>query len=321
MPIGRHLGDDEMLTASHLHHDDSDPETSIFAAPPINPLREAAAYESLWLSDGAWFKSIAELFVQNVGAVPSELVPPATTDEIYAKLYALLRDRLPNVGIRVHGAGEYPAKLRDADHPVELLYYRGNWELVSTRGVAVVGTRDPSPDGAENARRIARMLVKNDFTVVSGLAKGIDTAAHTASLEAGGRTIAVIGTPLSEVYPKENADLQEQIARHHLLVSQVPFLRYENQHYKANSLFFPARNVTMSALTEATVIVEAGNTSGTLVQARAALAQGRKLFILDSCFRNPSLTWPERLEAKGAIRVTRPSQIIEELGGEPSRED
>lgn len=302
-----------MLSASQMRHDDQALEASIFAAPPIAPLREAAAYESLWLNEGAWFKSIAELFAQNAGAVPSELVPSATADEVYSQLKAILQDRLLDLGVRVHGAGEYPSKLRDADHPVELLYYRGNWELVSTRGVAVVGTRNPSTEGLENARRIARMLVKSDFTVVSGLAKGIDTAAHTAALDAGGRTIGVIGTPLFDSYPKENADLQERIALRHLIVSQVPFLRHKNQHFKANSLFFPARNITMSALTEATVIVEASDTSGTLVQARAAIDQGRKLFILDSCFRDSSLTWPGRLEAKGAIRVTRPSQIIEEL--------
>jgi DNA processing protein len=303
-----------MLTASTMRHDD-EIESSIFAAAPISPLREAAAYESLWLSEGAWFKSVAELFDRNPGAVPSELVPAETTDAVYARLRGLLGDRMAEVGVRVHGAGEYPQRLRDSDHPVELLYYRGNWELVSTPAVAVVGTRDPSVEGADNAKRVARMLVKAGITVVSGLAKGIDTAAHTAALEADGKTIAVIGTSLFESYPRENAELQELIAKRHLLISQVPFLRYKNQHYKANSLFFPARNVTMSALTQATVIIEAGNTSGTLVQARAALAQGRKLFILDSCFRNPALNWPAKFEAKGAIRVTRPSQIIEELGG------
>jgi DNA processing protein len=303
-----------MLTASTRRHEEEF-ESSIFAAAPISPLREAAAYESLWLSEGAWFKSVAELFDRNPGAVPSELVPSETTDAVLASLRGLLGDRIGEFGVRVHGAGEYPQRLRDSDHPVELLYYRGNWELVSTPAVAVVGTRDPSLEGADNAKRVARMLVKAGITVVSGLAKGIDTAAHTATLEAGGKTIAVIGTSLFESYPRENFELQETIAKNHLLISQVPFLRYKNQHYKANSLFFPARNVTMSALTQATVIVEAGNTSGTLVQARAALAQGRKLFILDSCFRNPDLTWPAKYEAKGAIRVTRPSQIVEELAG------
>lgn len=302
-----------MFNASYMQHDEESHE-SLFAAPPIVPLREAAAYESLWLEDGAWFKNIAELFARNPGAVPSELVPSAITNSMLDSLFALLGPRLGEVGVRVHGAGEYPVRLREADHPVELLYYRGNWELVDTPAVAVVGTRDPSEEGAENARRISRALVRAGITVVSGLAKGIDTAAHTAAIDAGGRTIAVIGTSLFESYPRENVALQDRIAREHLLISQVPFLRYKRQHYKANSLFFPARNVTMSALTEATIIVEAGNTSGTLVQARAALAQGRKLFILESCFRNPALTWPQKYAEKGAIRVSTPSQIIKELG-------
>lgn len=289
--------------------------SSVFAAPPIELRREMAAYESLWLQKGAWFKNIAQLFKENPRAVPSELVPALEVRDTWRRLLEVVgAERLREVGVRVHGAGEYPAKLREADHPVELLYYRGNWELVDTRGVAVVGTRSPSAEGELNARRIATALVRHDFTVVSGLARGIDSAAHGAALEAGGRTVAVIGTPLFDYYPKENRGLQELLAKDHLVISQVPFLRYKQQHYKANSLFFPARNVTMSALTEATVIVEAGNTSGTLVQARAALAQGRKLFILDSCFRNKELSWPAKYEAKGAVRVRNVTEIMEVLG-------
>jgi len=287
---------------------------SIFPAQPIIPRREIAAYESLWLNDGVWFKNMAELFEKNPSAVPSELVSLGALEEAWSALVDLLgEERIQQIGVRIHGAGEYPERLRDAEHPIELVYYRGNWELVDTPSVAVVGTRGASTEGLEIARRIARSLVKHNFTVVSGLAKGIDTAAHTAAIEAGGRTIAVIGTPLFESYPKENSDLQERIAQDHLLVSHVPFLRYKKQHYKSNSLFFPARNVTMSALTKATVIVEAGNTSGTLVQARAALAQGRKLFILESCFRNRDLTWSERFLTRGAIRVSKPAEIIEAL--------
>ena len=295
---------------------------SIFSEAPIRPRVEFAAYESLWLSSGVWFKNLAELFDQNPDAVPSELVPEKTVEETWKTLLELLgEDRIHQLGLRVHGAGEYPSKLRDADHPVEVLYYRGNWELADTPSVAVVGTREPSQEGVEIARRIARSLVSHGYTVTSGLAKGIDTAAHTAALEAGGRTIAVIGTPIFDAYPKSNSELQELIAREHLLISQVPFLRYRQQHFKANSLFFPARNITMSALTQATVIVEAGNTSGTLVQARAALAQGRKLFILDSCFRNSELTWPAKFLAKGAIRVGKASEIIKALSDAPSSSD
>lgn len=300
---------------------DSTLEAQLFAALPIDPRREMAAYESLWLGDGAWFGRLAELFRRYPGAVPSELVPAQEVDEVHRRLADHLGHRLNEIGVRVHGAGEYPMRLRDADHPVELIYYRGNWDLVFTPSVAVVGTRVPSDEGERNARRIATALVRHGYTVVSGLARGVDTAAHLAAIEAGGRTIAVIGTPLFETYPRENEGLQEKIAEQYLLVSQVPFLRYKQQHYKANSLFFPARNVTMSALTEATVIVEAGNTSGTLIQAKAALAQGRKLFILESCFRNAELTWPAKFEKLGAIRVQNVSQILKALKDDAGRAD
>lgn len=287
---------------------------SVFAASPIELRREMAAYEALWLNDGAWFKRIAELFASNPQRLPSELVPREEVLCTWKRLLETLgREKLRQTGVRVYGGGEYPSRLREADHPIEVLYYRGNWEFAETRCVAIVGTRTPTTEGLEKAARIAKALVRENITVVSGLARGIDTAAHTATVEAGGRTIAVIGTPLYESYPKENAELQEQIGLQHLLISQVPFLRYRQQHYKANSLFFPARNVTMSALTEATIIVEAGNTSGTLVQARAALAQGRKLFILDSCFRDRSLTWPKKYAAQGAIRVKSVTEIIKAL--------
>jgi DNA processing protein len=167
----------------------------------------------------------------------------------------------------------------------------------------VVGTRKPTDTAIKQARRLGRALVERDFTVVSGLATGIDTAAHTAAIEADGRTVAVIGTPLGVYYPPENRELQNRIANDFLLISQVPVLRYAKQAVPQNRLFFPERNVTMSALTEATIIVEAGETSGTLTQARAALHQGRKLLILDSLFRRDDLTWPATYEQRGAIRV------------------
>lgn len=286
----------------------------LFTAAPIVPQTEMSAYESLWKGQGAWFANIAELFRQNPNALPSELVPEPEVTRTWQELVALVgEERLRSVGVRVNGAGEYPKKLRDADHPVEVLYYQGNWELVETPSVAVVGTREPSDEGALNAGRIAHSLSKAGFTVVSGLAKGIDTAAHSAAIAAGGKTIAVIGTSLIDYYPKENRALQDEIAKRFLVISQVPFLRYKHQNYKTNRLFFPARNVTMSALTQATVIVEAGNTSGTLVQARAALAQGRKLFILESCFRKPELTWPQRFEKLGAVRIKNVSHLMDEL--------
>jgi DNA processing protein len=285
------------------------------ALAPISPQREMGAYEALWLEHGATFKTLAERFAADPSALPSDFVSRALADQCASDVMKRLKGAgVHRFGVRINHAGDYPTKLRVAKHPVELLYYQGAWEFTETRCVAVVGSRGASEEGLRRASRLARELVDRDFTVVSGLANGIDTAAHTAALDRGGRTIAVIGTPLGENYPKENVELQQRIAQDHLLISQVPVLRYAQQDWRQNRLFFPERNVTMSALTEATIIVEAGETSGTLTQATAALAQGRKLFILDSCFQRPEIKWPAKFEAKGAVRVKTPEDIWSALG-------
>jgi DNA processing protein len=285
-----------------------------FADRAVSPKRELGAYEALWAREGTWFKSLAEQFRAHTGAVPSDFVPTAEIEKYSRLALGAIRDaEIQHFGIRIHGAGDYPEKLRDADHPVELLYFQGLWDIVNTPCVAVVGTREPSNDGKLRAAKLVRMLVADGFTVVSGLARGIDTVAHTTAIGAGGLTIAVLGTPITEYYPPENRTLQQHIADKHLVISQVPIVRYSQQHVRANSYFFPARNATMSALTEATIIVEAGETSGTLVQARHALKQKRKLFILESCFQNPSLQWPEAFGKQGAIRVAEYDDIKRHL--------
>ena len=270
----------------------------------VSPFREMGAYETMWCEPKATFASLARRFAQSPRGLPSDFV----SQEEALECASYVKDRFEQAdvrqfGVRVQGAGEYPLQLRDAAHPIALLYYQGWWDLVDSPSVAVVGTRKPSKEGLARTRRLVNELVADDYTVVSGLAAGVDTMAHKTAIDEGGRTIAVIGTPLSHSYPRENADLQRHIAENFLLVSQVPLKRYEERDYRYNRSFFPERNVTMSALTEATIIVEASETSGTLFQARAAIRQGRKLFILDSCFQNPQLTWPARFEARGAIRV------------------
>jgi DNA processing protein len=280
----------------------------------ISPRRELGAYESLWLEKGASFKSIAAKFATDPSALPSDFVSPSAAEQCAVEVMRILKaEGIHRFGIRVNHAGDYPASLRDAKHPIELLYYQGAWELTETRCVAVVGSREPSEDGSKRAERLARELTARNFTVVSGLAAGIDTAAHLAAMESG-RTIAVLGTPLGSYYPRQNRELQDKIAREFLVISQVPVLRYRRQGVPQNRLFFPERNVTMSALTEATVIVEAGETSGTLTQARAALHQRRKLFILDSCFDRTDISWPAHFERRGAIRVREPEDIWKALG-------
>lgn len=289
---------------------------AVLSSKPISPSREMGAYEALWAHQKATFKTIADCFRNSPDAMPSELV---SEDEIHTALLKvqdeIARTRVQDFGVRVHGSEDYPDRLRDAAHPIELLYYRGWWDLIdSPKRIAVVGSRNVSEEGIRRTRKLVKLLVQDGYTIVSGLAKGVDTAAHMTAIENGGSTIAVIGTPITEYYPPENKELQDLIAEKFLLVSQVPIWRYAKQDYRSNRLFFPERNATMSAVAQATVIVEASDTSGTLAQARAALQQGRKLFILDNCFRDPKLTWPARFQEQGAIRVTGIDDIKAALG-------
>jgi DNA protecting protein DprA len=168
------------------------------------------------------------------------------------------------------------------------IYAAGDVSLLKKPCVSIVGTRDVSEEGAKRARRLARELCNAGVVVVSGLAKGVDTAALSAAIEAGGRTVAVIGTPLSKAYPAENARLQEEIYASHLLLT--PFREGETV-FKSN---FPKRNRVMAAISDATVIIEASDTSGTLHQAAECQRLGRWLFIAKSVVDDDSLTWPKR---------------------------
>ena len=291
-------------------------ELQDFAQRAVSPFLELGAYEALWDEQSTSFKTLANLFAKRVGTIPSDFVERSRAFSYANEVHARLKDAgIKSYGVRVHGAGEYPERLRVADHPVALLYFQGWWELVnSPRSVAVVGTRSPTAEGLARTRNLVKALLQDDFTIVSGLATGVDTAAHTTAIEQGGRTIAVLGTPLSRAYPASNSRLQNEIAANHLLISQVPVKRYENPiNPTVNNFFFPERNVTMSALTDATIIIEAGDTSGTLVQARHALKQGRKLFILESNFRNSEIKWPHAYEERGAIRVAEYDDVRRHL--------
>ena len=282
----------------------------------ISPFLEMGAYEALWSREGMSFRKIAEMRSGPESSL-SDFVDKSEAYDFANRAHSLIAESgTGEFGVRVYGTWEYPEKLLDASYPLELLYFQGFWDLAYAKSVSVVGTRRPSAEGIADAGRIVKDLVDDGFTIVSGLASGIDTAAHTAAIESGGQTIGVIGTPISETYPKENADIQRRIARDYLLISQVPVLRYSHQGPRANRLFFPQRNITMSALSEATIIVEAGERSGTLVQAGAALEQKRKLFILDRCFHDGTAAWPEKFIRRGGIRVADYEDIRRHLVSE-----
>lgn len=175
------------------------------------------------------------------------------------------------------------------------------------RRVAVVGSRDATPAGIRRAQRLARELAARDVVVVSGLARGIDAAAHRAAMAAGGRTIAVIGTPLDRCYPREHAPLQAQIAAEHLLIS--PFA--EPSPVRRSN--FAQRNQVIAELSHAAVVVEAQDNSGSLYVPREMLRLGRPTFFCASALANASIAWPRNLQRCGAVALRDTEQIIHVL--------
>jgi DNA processing protein len=184
----------------------------------------------------------------------------------------------------------------------ESLFVAGDIELLkSGPRVSIIGTRQPSSEGVKRATQLARTLSERHVVVVSGLAEGIDTAAHQGALKNKGRTIAVLGTPLDQSYPKKNEGLQKEIIRDNLAVSQFP------SGYPVRPASFPMRNHTMALISHATVIVEAGEGSGTLHQGWEALRLGRPLFLMESLFKNGKLKWPAEMVSYGAQKLSRQS--------------
>jgi DNA processing protein len=170
----------------------------------------------------------------------------------------------------------YPVNLRMVHDRPPVLFVRGRLSEDDQRSVAVVGTRNATGRGLTQGRAIATQLVESGYVVVSGLAAGIDTAAHAAALESGGRTLAVIGTGLRHAFPKENAALQDRLGRETAVLSQF----WPGQ--EARKWTFPQRNAVMSGFARATVVVEASHTSGAKMQARLAREHGRPVFLLSS---------------------------------------
>lgn len=180
-------------------------------------------------------------------------------------------------------------------HSPERLYLAGDRAIFDINPrVSVVGSRKASALGIKRASKISRILVESGAVVVSGLAEGIDRAAHQAAIENGGRTIAVLGTPLDKEYPKSNALLQRLIMQEHCAVSQYPV------GYPTMPKNFILRNRTMALISCASIIVEASDSSGALSQGWETLRLGRLLFISESLFHETSLKWPHEMLKYGA---------------------
>lgn len=201
-------------------------------------------------------------------------------------------------------------KLNDIEtkYAPKKLYIKGPMPIpLGGPRVSIVGSRDASQRGLDTADSISKTLAENRVIIVSGLADGIDTAAHKAAIALGAKTIAVLGTPLNKVYPKKNTSLQEQIMQNHLAISQ-----YGIGHRTAPKDFV-LRNRTMALISDATIIVEAGDSSGSLHQGWEALRLGRPLFIWKSVFDDAKLAWPKKMIQYGAMRLDNTEDVLEAI--------
>lgn len=232
-------------------------------------------------------------------------IDKATLLQEYEKAKAAFSTLRKTDEVIKRGSRDYPPLLAKTEQAPRFLYIRGKKSLLyETRTVALVGSRQASDKSKENTIRLARALGQNGITVVSGLAKGIDVSAHTAALRSGYNTIAVIGTNLNQYYPAENKAVQQMIEEKGLVVSQFSPANLTER------WFFPLRNGTMSGLSLATVIMEAGETSGALKQADFALKQGRKVLIPESALNMTTISWPAKYVKRGAVPVKTPTDVL-----------
>ena len=211
--------------------------------------------------------------------------------------------RAAGIGVHTFRDDTYPAQLREIHQVPPVLFTRGTLDP-GERAVSVVGSRRASDQGFDWTRELSTSLVAAGITVVSGLAAGIDTAAHTATLDAGGRTVAVLGTGLDRIYPAGNRELQDRIAREGLVLSQF----WPDAEPSKDS--FPARNATMSGYGRATVVVEAGETSGARIQARIGVEHGRPVILRDRVVQ--ANAWATALQHRPGVHVVSdPDEVLD----------
>ena len=201
----------------------------------------------------------------------------------------------------------YPARLREIDDAPPVIYVRGSWEPPDEWSVSVVGTRRATPYGRQAADELARGLAANSVTVVSGLARGVDTIAHRAALDGGGRTIAVLANGLDTIYPPENRGLADDIVERGALITDYPLGT------KPRAEFFPRRNRIMSGLSLGTLIIEGDVKSGAMITARLAGEQNREVFALPGSIFSPQSRGPLALLRDGATPVTAVGDVLEAL--------
>ncbi len=273
----------------------------------IGPVKAAALVDALGSPENIFKAKRNDL-------APVTGIGPSVADRIIAERRNIDVDKELEA-VRRHGVtvitvddGAYPQALKSIYDPPYVLYVKGGFGNGGQKFFAMVGTRRPSEYGKESASKIARALARAGLTVVSGMARGIDTVSHAGAIDAGGRTIAVLGTGVDVVYPPENGDLYERIAENGAVISEFPM---GTAGVRQN---FPRRNRIISGLSSGVLVVEAGIKSGALITAEFALEQGREVFSLPGRIDDERAAGTIKLIKEGAVPVTGAQDIMDTLG-------
>ena len=255
--------------------------------------------------ESAWNADAAELTASGLGAKLAEKVIGARKqidlDQTWAKIEA------QGITILTWMDEAYPARLKEIDQPPPVLYIRGEYLMDDLFAVAIVGTRKVTPYGRQVTEEIASYLASNGITVVSGLARGVDAVAHQAALKAGGRTMAVLGSGVDKIYPPEHRGLAEQMMARGAVISDYAVGT------PPDASNFPPRNRIISGLSLAVVVIEAAETSGALITAEFAAAQGREIFAVPGSILAPQSKGTNRLIQKGAQPLLTPADLMQAL--------
>ena len=244
--------------------------------------------------------------VEGVGLLLSRRIRSQEFRDLALAVFGACEDK--NVRMLFPWEPEFPRLLKELPDPPMLLYTRGAFVKTDALSIAIVGTRGATQYGRSQAERFARALARAGLTIVSGLARGIDAAAHHGALEAGGRTIAVLSSGVAEIYPPQHQELAERICENGVLISEMP------PGAKPKKGMFPQRNRLISGLSLGTIVIEAAERSGALITARLAGEQGREVFAMPGLVTTPNSRGCHRLIKDGAHLIQDPEDVLDELG-------
>ena len=262
------------------------------------------------------FGSPAAAYTASLTELESCGIPARVAQSIFAQagLKEAARDleASAKAGCQVvaYSSDDYPPRLKQIPDPPLVLYVRGEVKVLSSYAVAIVGTRRPTAYGSQVAQRLGRDLAQRQLVIVSGLARGIDSAAHRGALEAKGKTVAVLGSGIDVIYPRENKRLAEQVVESGALISEFP------PGTSPSPENFPIRNRTLSGLSLCVVVVEAAEYSGSLITARLAVEQNREVFAVPGNITSAQSFGPNHLIKQGAKLVDEWMDVLEEFPAE-----